>query len=658
MIDPFISLIGKIKVFYSYRSKLIASLLIVSFLAGTVSMLVGVQIFYKSVINEATIRVRMNLNVSKEIFHGRTRSINVALNVTTLGFGFVTALKEQENTELAQRIFRMAQYAELDFAGIVQKDGTTICRFGPDPIPERQTRLPNPLTEYAIENGSAVSGAVVLTEDFLSNENPDLAARSKINIISPHDLNGNNQAVVSNGIALAAAVPVFDEGDLIGVLYGGILLNRGHILVDSMADIVFRREMYNGHVFGAVSIFLNDIRISTNVFKSDGTRAFGTKASNNVYIHVLEYGDIWTDRANVLGNWYITAYSPINDILGKRIGMMGLGVLEQKYIDIKQRALLFFIIITIGGMIMAICIGYLLAHKITIPVRRLIKASREVSYGSLTPDIGPISKGEIGVLQNTFMEMVRSMRRRRAENQNRLIYSEKQASVGRLAAGMAHEINNPLTGVLSYSYMLLKRKDLNSEIRSDLQVIAKATERVRDIVKGLLDFSRQTVLDRELSDINKTVNSTVLLLENEALIKGVTLEYRPGNDLPCLKLDRNQIQSALLNIMINALDATEPGGVITVTTQNSSIQGNKGIDIFIKDTGSGIPPEYLDKLFDPFFTTKEPGKGTGLGLAVSIGIIQRHGGTITVTSESGKGSQFRVWLPLVEGNNPDENPDY
>ena len=621
-------------------------------------MLVGVQIFYKSVINEATIRVRMNLNASNEIFHSRTRLISVALNVTTLGYGFITALKEQDNPDLVQRISRMAQYAELDFAGVVRKDGSTMCRFGPDPIPERPPRLPNPMAEHAIKNSVSVSGAVILTDDFLLNENPNLATQAKIPVISQNNSNMNVQSVVSSGIALAAAVPVFDNGDLIGILYGGILLNRENSLVDAMSDIVFRGEMYNGHPFGVVSIFLNDIRISTNVLNIDRTRAVGTRVSNNVNSYVLRDGEIWTDRASVLGNWYITAYGPINDILGKRIGMIGLGVLEQKYIDIKRRALLFFILITIGGMIMAICIGYMLAHKITIiPVRRLIKASREVSQGSLTPDIGPISKGEIGVLQTTFMEMVRSMGRRRAESQNRLIYSEKQASVGRLAAGMAHEINNPLTGVLSYTYMLLKRKDLDNEMRSDLQVIAKATERVRDIVKGLLDFSRQTVLDRELSDINKIVKSTVLLLENEALIKGVTLEYRPGNDHPCLTLDRNQIQSALLNIMINALDATEPGGVITVTTENSIMQKNKGIDIIIKDTGSGIPAEYLDKLFDPFFTTKEPGKGTGLGLAVSLGIVQRHGGTITVTSESGKGSQFKVWIPIVEGNFTDENPD-
>ncbi len=643
--------------FYSHKSKMIASLLIVSLLAGTVSMIVGIQIFYKSVINEATIRVRMNLNASNEMFHNRTRLINVALNATSLGYGFINAVKTQENSELVQRIHKMALHAELDFAGIVRKDGSTLCRLGPAPLPEKQIRLSNPITEYTIKTGTTVSGAVILPKDFLLNENPDLAARAEISIVQPNSPDEKISPLISEGIALAAAVPLVDKGDIVGILYGGILLNRGNSVVDSMSDLVFKGEMYKNRSFGVVSIFLNNVRISTNVFNKDGIRAVGTKVSKNIYDHVQKTGDEWTDRANVLDNWYITAYRPIDDIYGNRIGMLGLGVLEEKYTDIKRSALLFYVLITIGGMIVAICIGYVLAHKISTPMRRLIKASREVSQGSLTPDIGPISKGEIGVLQNTFMEMVGAMGRRRAENQNRLIHSEKQASVGRLAAGIAHEINNPLTGVLSYTYMLLKRNDLDPDVESDLKVIAKATERVRDIVKGLLDFSRQTALDRKFTDINRMVNDTVLLLENEALIKGVKLEYKPGNDFPGLTLDRNQVQSALLNILINALDATEQGGTITVSIENRSIGESKGIDILIKDTGSGIPQENLDKLFDPFFTTKDPGKGTGLGLSVSHGIIQGHGGSITVTSELGKGTQFRVWLPLDEGNKSNENPD-
>jgi two-component system NtrC family sensor kinase len=243
------------------------------------------------------------------------------------------------------------------------------------------------------------------------------------------------------------------------------------------------------------------------------------------------------------------------------------------------------------------------------------------------------------------------MVRRRAEAENRLIQSEKQASVGRLAAGVAHEINNPLTGVLTYTHMLLRRKDIEDDIRSDLQTIAESTERVRKIVKGLLDFSRQIKLDKEPTEVNRLVSSAISLMDNQALVKGVTIKFNPGENLPMLTLDRNQFQSVLLNMIINALDATEPGGTIniyTATGLSASDTGHKGVEITIADTGCGIPADNLDKLFDPFFSTKEVGQGTGLGLSVSYGIVQRHGGTIRVQSELGKGSTFFIWIPIEE----------
>ena len=259
------------------------------------------------------------------------------------------------------------------------------------------------------------------------------------------------------------------------------------------------------------------------------------------------------------------------------------------------------------------------------------------------------------MLQRNFSEMLSSLRerdrRQRAESERQLLQSEKQAGIGRLAAGVAHEINNPLTGVLTFTHMLLRRTDINDEIRSDLETIAHETERVRKIVKGLLDFSRQTALEKEQTDINKLVKSTVGLLENQALIKGITLQFEPKKDLPGRIVDRNQLQSVILNMIINAFDATQPGGTVTVSTDltvSAQSGGQKGIEIGITDTGSGISPENLDRLFDPFFTTKEVGEGTGLGLAVSYGIIERHGGTIRVQSDVGKGSTFTIWLPLEE----------
>jgi two-component system NtrC family sensor kinase len=206
--------------------------------------------------------------------------------------------------------------------------------------------------------------------------------------------------------------------------------------------------------------------------------------------------------------------------------------------------------------------------------------------------------------------------------------------------------------------MLLKRKDIPEEVRQDLETIAQETERVRKIVKGLLDFSRQTELDREPMDINRLVRYTVSLVENQALIKGVSLNFEPGEGLPTITLDRNQMQSVLLNIIINALDATEPGGSITITSGigvSTSKPGQNGIEILCTDTGCGIAPENLNRLFDPFFTTKDVGHGTGLGLSVSYGIVERHGGTIWVQSKVGKGSTFKVWLPIEEQKGEDEN---
>jgi len=175
--------------------------------------------------------------------------------------------------------------------------------------------------------------------------------------------------------------------------------------------------------------------------------------------------------------------------------------------------------------------------------------------------------------------------------------------------------------------------------------------RVRNIVKGLLDFSRQTELDQEPTDINRLIRTVISGMENQALIKGVNLEFDPGEDLPLITLDRNQFQSVLINLIINALDATGQGGAVRVSTGisvSASNSGKKGVEIAIADTGCGIPPENLDTLFEPFFTTKEVGKGTGLGLAVTYGIVQRHGGTIRVQSEVGRGSTFTVWIPVDE----------
>ena len=633
---------------YSTRSKLIAGFLGVSLLVAAVSLFIGVRILDQHVFGEARNRVRQDLNAVSEMYLTRVKHIKTSLSITTLGFAFISSLREKNAAELVLRLERMAKLADLDFAGIVLEDGSTLCRTGPNALPAAGASVENPIVRPVLDSRIPVSGTLVLDSDFLIAENPYLAERARIPFTVGDDPALRSGKEEKSGMVMAAAVPVFEGNLLIGVLYGGMLLNRSETLVDTVRGTVFQGETYKGRNVGTATIFLGDARISTNVMTADGQRALGTRVSPEVREHVLGKGKLWTDRAFVVSDWYITAYRPIEDISGQRVGMLYVGVLEDKYEDIRRETLTVYILITVAGMLLAVGLGYLVANRISAPIRRLINASQQVSEGSLTPELGAPEKGEIGVLQKTFREMVAAVGRQRATSEAHIIHSQKQASVGRLAAGVAHEINNPLTGVLTYTHMLLRRTDLAPEIRSDLQTIVEATERVRKIVKGLLDFSRQTKLDPEPTDINRLVTASIALVEYQALGKGVALKFTPGESLPELIVDRSQIQSVLINIIINALDATGPGGAIRVFTAaglTSREVGRKGVEITVADTGCGIPSENLDKLFEPFFTTKVVGQGTGLGLAVSLGIVQRHGGRIRVQSEIGKGSRFFIWLP-------------
>jgi len=636
--------------FSSTRSRLIASFLGVALLVGAVSLFIGGQLLYKSVLSEATNRVRLDLNAARELYQMRIKAIRCPLTITSLEPAFRAALKKRDISELIPRLETVARRAELDFVGIVRKEGETLCGVGKSSLRCKAVEITNPITELVFDREVPVSGTVVLSKEFLSAESPELADRARIELLPTPRAAPRAEEEETSGMAIAAAIPVFEEGDLIGVVYGGVLLNRNQTIVDTVRDTVFQQEIYKGRNIGTATIFFNDLRISTNVMTPDGKRAIGTRVSREVKERVLNKGERWTDRAFVVSDWYITAYEPIKDIFGERVGMLYVGVLEAKYADMRRKALLILISIIVVGMALAVVLGYILANKIMHPVHQLIKASKQVSEGSLTPEIGPISKDEeMGVLQSTFKDMVEAVGRRSAEAENRLIQSEKQASIGRLAAGVAHEINNPLTGILTFTRILQRSKDIGEKSQSHLQKVAESTVRVRKIVKGLLDFSRQTELDQEPTDVNRLIRSVISAMDNQALVKGVSITFNPGENLPMLTLDRSQFQSVLLNMIINALDATEPGGNINIYTASglsASDTGHKGVEITIADTGCGIPPEALDKLFDPFFTTKAVGQGTGLGLSVSYGIVQRHEGTIRVQSEVGTGTRFFIWLPI------------
>jgi len=238
------------------------------------------------------------------------------------------------------------------------------------------------------------------------------------------------------------------------------------------------------------------------------------------------------------------------------------------------------------------------------------------------------------------------------KTQLQLLQSEKMASLGKLAAGVAHQINNPLGGITLYAKLALEEYELEEGVRQDLGRILKDAERCRDTVKELLEFTRQTRHLMRPHDINEVISRTLFLLENQSLFQNIEIEKNFGDSLPPVQADIQQLNHLFMNIILNAAQAMDGKGQLRLETFKVAAKDEIGIEI--SDTGPGIPEEVIPHIFDPFYTTKEEGKGTGLGLSLAYGIVENHGGRITVRNKSGGGAAFNISLPIATGENEGE----
>jgi two-component system NtrC family sensor kinase len=305
--------------------------------------------------------------------------------------------------------------------------------------------------------------------------------------------------------------------------------------------------------------------------------------------------------------------------------------------------------------VLAIAAGSLLLWWLTDrlvlrPVAVLTAATRRVAEGDLRITLPATARHELGDLARAFNDMTRRL----GEAQRQLTQADKLASVGRLAAGVAHEINNPLTGVLTYASVLHKRSDHDPQLRSDLEVIVRETKRCREIVRGLLDFARPSPPKRQPTDLNEVVRRAVAVVMNQLALRHVSLDLDLASDLEPLPADGNQIQQVVVNLLLNAVDAIgDQGGTIRLASRALPSPAGAGCaEVTVEDSGQGIAPEHMDHLFEPFFSTKG-NHGTGLGLAVTWGIVEAHGGTIDVRSEPGRGARFIVRLPYGAADAPE-----
>jgi signal transduction histidine kinase len=294
------------------------------------------------------------------------------------------------------------------------------------------------------------------------------------------------------------------------------------------------------------------------------------------------------------------------------------------------------------------------ARRITRPVERLSAAARQVGQGQFDTKVNIDSGDEIGALAESFNRMSGELHTREMalrEAQAQLVQSEKMAAFGLLGAGLAHEVKNPLAGILGCAQISLRKLDPGNPIRTHLELIEKETKRCKTIIDNLLKFARQEKTAFEATEPNVPVEHAIAIVRHQLELQKVKLDAELAQDLPTIKGSGNQLQQVLMNLMINAQQAMgEAGGEVLVTTRRA---GSSEIEIRVRDNGPGMTPEILKRVFEPFFTTKPGGKGTGLGLSVSFGIIKDHGGEISVESEPGEGTTFIIRLPASPSREPD-----
>jgi len=616
----------------SLKARLISSYLVILGTGGLATSLVGSWIVSSTIMTQARLLVDHDFATARTVYEQQIEALKLPVQFVASGATVRRYLASGDQRSLATYLERIRQDAGFDFLTLTDARGGMVVR----------APKPGHATDDASSTGivkAALSGKVAAGTEILPA-----------------------------GMTLMAAAPIEAAGgETLGALYGGILLTGNFAIVDRVWELLFRGDRFRVVDGGTVTIFQNDLRISTSVRTAAGSRAVGTRASADVSAAVLKRGETWRGRAFVVKDWLISEYDPIRDYAGNVVGMLSVGILENTYTAIRNRVVLSFFGIATSGFLLIIGITYYMIRNITRPIGEMVAATHNIIAGRFDQEVHSDSPTEIALLAESFNAMLQSLRqmrgdleewgrtleekvRQRTEElvamQARVAQSERLASLGMLAAGVAHEVNNPLGGILALTALTVEDMRDNDPNRENLEEVIRQTERCRDIVKGLLEFSRQSKSNTELVDLNKVLEDTLSLVTKQALFFNIDLVQNLAPDLPRVLADGSQFQQVFINILMNAVQAMDERGTITVVTRH--LGPEKCVEVAISDTGHGILPEQIDRIFDPFFTTKASGRGTGLGLSIAYGIVTTHRGTISVQSEVGKGSTFTIRMPIAD----------
>ena len=520
------------------------------------------------------------------------------------------------------------------------------------------------------------TGVEVLAPDQQDLLSPALRARVAVPLLATRSAAPTERAVEDRAMVLLATRAVRDDsGQLVAHVQGGVLLNRNLPFIDHINQIVYPAgslPLADWGSKGTATLFLDDVRISTNVrlFGSVAQeRAIGTRVSQSVRNAVLGSGQTWLDRAFVVQDWYVSAYQPLSDSQGRRVGMLYVGVLERPFALLKWAALASIGLLFFGVMVVAAVVSLRWARAIFHPLERMEATMLCVEGGDLAARVGAVdSADEIGRLAQHLDELLATIddntRRLTHWNaeldakvaertqelqtaQRQLVQAEKLATVGQLTASIAHEVNNPIA-VIQGNLDLL-RELLGSEaaarVAPELKLVDAQIERMRLIVTRLLQFARPTEFAGyvEPVDPNRALADCLVLAGHQITRAGVVVK-RELHATRQPAINPQELQQVLVNLLVNALHAMPGGGTLKLCTADSGEGDEAAVHITVQDSGPGLAPDLLAQLFQPFVTRRK--EGTGLGLWISRQIVERYGGELSAANAPDGGASFTVRLKV------------
>ena len=621
------------------------------------------------------IKVNTDLSVSHDVFERIKRDYLNALGKTAESFSFRTGLSLDNTESIRNQIDQLQQENSFSYIHLIDKNGKLIT--SDRSVTEIDYSRPSTALEAA-KKGTPSAGVEIFNARDLQHH--ALAERVRLPLIDTPRARPTDKLVEDRGMMIRALYPVIDsEANVLAILDAGVLLNANFTFVDVIRDLVYGPGSLTPGSIGTVTVFLDDVRITTNVPIRPGERALGTRVSNEVRTNVLDQGNTWIARAFVVNDWYISSYEPIIDVDGNRVGMLYAGFLEAPYRQSLINALIVLVLLFFALMGLTALVAVKGAKSIFKPLELMSSVVQATREGE-EKRIGKIvSKDEIGSLANEFDVMLDLLNDRKIMMQNwadeleekveertselklkntelvntiqvlrktrqKLVVAEKLAALGELTAGVAHEINNPTAVMLGNLDVIIAEMGSSLEpVQDEIDLVVSQIYRIKDITNNLLQYARPDAYAGYLSeiDVNTLISETLKLLQHLRS----DLDFKIDLDLEStlmIKINQQELQQVLVNLFSNAIQALpQEKGRINIRTND--FQG-KSVQIFIQDNGHGMAENIVSKAFNPFYTTRGQGEGTGLGLSISYGLIRRYGGNIEVTSSLNVGTEFIVTL--------------